>query len=247
MNKSLGLILSICLASWMSSSETFAQCCTKCGRTCTTRQVCRTIYTTKSVECIEYGEVCEEVCLAPKTLGTACGSCDSCDSADCSSLGCDSSGLGESTGGLSGLTSWFRQLSSCESRPRARLMRKTLIRQVPVVECVTEDVCDICQQTELSTSGILAATPGWTGNLNAQAIAGGTNAPFNQAVQAAPAFYQQLDETKPFFQTVGAEMPSNSATTPSLQPTLTPPLNSNKETLYNYFPLTRQPTEEWVR
>lgn len=243
MNKILWLVLGAVSLAWAVPAELFAQGCTRCGRSCTTQQVCRTIYTTKSVEYTEWGEVCEEARLDPKTHGGLCGTCDSCDSGDCSSAGCDSFGGSEKGNALFG---FFRQLSSCETRPRARLMRKTLVKQVPVVECVVEDVCDYCQQSEMGATSF-TATAGWSGSVgNTSPMAVEANAPFYGSVQASPAFYQQVNEPKPFFQTVGAEFPA-AATLPTVQPTLTTPVPSTVETPYNYFPLTRQPTETWVR
>lgn len=155
------------MASLAATAELHAGC-SRCGAQCATQRVCRTLCTTKSVECTEWGESCREVCLPPHSskcglsglLSRFCGlgggagcddpACDdpTCDDPSCRET-CDQAVLcDDPEGGLlggHGPASWFSKLhGTCDTRVRKKLMRKTIITQVPVTECIVEELCPQC-------------------------------------------------------------------------------------------------------
>jgi hypothetical protein len=130
-----------------------AGCCDRCGATCSTQVVCRTVCTTKIEECNYFDEQCETICLPPKSLSVAgyvgsltcdaCGACASCDACDTDS--CDScDGCGGRATLLSGWAQLLGRPSQCHFRDRKQLMRKSYVEYVPKLECIVEELCAGC-------------------------------------------------------------------------------------------------------
>lgn len=140
-----------------------AGCCDRCGATCTTQLVCRTVCTMQIEECDFFDEQCETICMAPKSLSAAgcvggldcascsdclsCDSCNSCDALSCDSVACDAC---DSSAGCRGrtplLSSWSHLLgpSRCHFRDRKQLVRKSYVQYVPKMECIVEELCAGC-------------------------------------------------------------------------------------------------------
>lgn len=113
-------------------------CCSRCGCSGEVRTVCRPIYTTRTEEVVCWDVVSEEICLPRKSNCAVCGS----------TLGSDACcGTGEL-----GTCEIDVPNYGCKSRPRDKLMRKTFIREVPVIVWVVEYVCPGCAGRDATAS-----------------------------------------------------------------------------------------------
>jgi hypothetical protein len=112
-------------------------CCARCGQFTATQQICRPVYAMKAEEVTCWDVACDQLCTLPngkrhpKYWASAiwCG------------LVC-----GHRT------TSGHDSCTHCQmARNRKRLLRKTSLRPVPVVECLVEDLCDECLEVPHGT------------------------------------------------------------------------------------------------
>lgn len=121
------------------------RCCARCGRESGVRKVCRPIYTTRKVEVTYWDCVSEDFCLPLR------GKCDGRTGSD----GAGNDGAGGGCGaGEAGCTSGCDSCAGgssgpcAEIRTRNRLLRKTCVKEVPVVRWVVQYVCDGCDTRE---------------------------------------------------------------------------------------------------
>ncbi len=158
MNRNSILPMATMLLLFLGTVWAEAGCCDRCGTTCTTQVVCRTICVPQIVESGCWDEQCETICQPPKTLSVAgclAGGCDAChggsgcdaglacDAAvgaggDCAACGCESGPLFSSWSNL------FGYANKGHMRDRKRLVWKSYIEYVPKWECVVEELCGSC-------------------------------------------------------------------------------------------------------
>jgi hypothetical protein len=102
--------------------------CASCDEHCRTEWVCVPQVVNKGVEVTEWGVVCEPICRPACTHAGCLLDCDTCDHGGCDDA-CDSPGLGPVG---------FRP------RLKKKLMRKTLVYSIPMVEFVARPCCGCC-------------------------------------------------------------------------------------------------------
>jgi hypothetical protein len=112
-------------------------CCTRCGQFTATQQICRPVYAMKAEEVTCWDVACDDVCTLPNPkmhprywagaiwCNLVCGHRRTIGQHSC---------------------------THCQmARGRKRLLRKTSLRPVPVVECLVEELCHDCLQTPHGT------------------------------------------------------------------------------------------------
>ena len=158
MNRTSILSMATMLLLFVTATPVDAGCCDRCGTTCTTQMICRTICVPQIVESGCWDEQCETICQPPKTLSVAgclAGGCDACDaSSSCDAgLACDAAfgacddcaACGGESGSLfSNWSTLFGHWNKGQVRDRKRLVWKSYIEYVPKWECVVEELCGSC-------------------------------------------------------------------------------------------------------
>ena len=132
--KMLGMLSAVALAGILVQVAHAGQrCCARCGRQSCVVKVCRPVCTTIPVEITCWDCLREDFCVPhrPTCGGGHQGSCDSggCDEQS----GCGKPDCGACAAGR-----------CAEVRTRNRLIRKTVVKQIPVVQWVVEYVCNDC-------------------------------------------------------------------------------------------------------
>ncbi|MBN1854712.1 MAG: hypothetical protein JW829_18415 [Pirellulales bacterium] len=117
-----GLAVEVCTAD--------TGCCSRCGCQGEVQRICRPICTTRREEVISWDVVRDEICLPRPSRCIACGGISGSD-ACCPACQLDPCDPG---------------LFACgyKIRPCNKLMRKTFIREIPVIVWVVEYVCPDC-------------------------------------------------------------------------------------------------------
>ncbi len=144
-----GLLLAALDSAHVDSAHAAAPCCARCGKTKGQQAICRPIYTTMQVEYTEWDCVPEVVGLPRRSLFPLFppqggkGASDIADSDAC---------CGDTPADTVG----------CKVRCRNKLVRKTLVKEVPVWKYVIEYVCCQCRDGCASSScGHSGNQPGW--------------------------------------------------------------------------------------
>jgi hypothetical protein len=145
MQRTLYLIFACSVAATCTAGETCCQCQSveATCRTCVPRIAWR-------IEKVDRWSVaCEEICIGrPRRCGEQ----------GCDEKGCSQGGCGGVMGVFAALPSWCDALGGGKIRPRNRLMRKTEVRYVPVVEWDVCTTCPACRQqtTKIDVAALVA-------------------------------------------------------------------------------------------
>ena len=132
-----GVLLALALAGQTEEVRgAGTDCCPRCGCQGQLQMVCRPICTTRREEVTCWDAACEEICL-PRTSAAA-GCCGQCADGCCGA-------------GMTGPCGACACTADCKIRPRNRLMRKTFIKEVPVIVWVVEYVCAGCANQDATS------------------------------------------------------------------------------------------------
>lgn len=131
----IAISLLLCLASWAWAKECF---CSHCGRGGTCQKICRLVCENKKVEVVCWGCVHEDFCLpCPGKKG-----CEHCELV-CEECDCDP----ETPQSHAKKFVWSDWLPTrAKMFMRAKLMKKTITKEVPSYKWVVEDLCPHCQE-----------------------------------------------------------------------------------------------------
>ena len=118
-----GLLVAAAASQFVAANATAGQCCSRCGDEGRVYKVCRPVRTTRLVEITCWDVASEEICLPGRSTSR-------CQEGDSRGSEC------RHGGGIA--------CPDCKTRTRQQLMRKTFLKEVPVVVWVVEYVCGPC-------------------------------------------------------------------------------------------------------
>ena len=134
-------LMSLAAALLMVGVATAGDCCNKAGccKKCGAQMTCKIVCEMKKVEKIVWAVECEPICAAnPGCCKHGCGGCDkTCAAGDCGSCG--------KCGPCAELLSRPQVKPHCTPpRCRKKLVKKTIVCEVPSYKCVPVACCSCC-------------------------------------------------------------------------------------------------------